>query len=149
MPGTSAMLCNVLMPSTEVLRAKSTLFLLPSPVAKVGIHIRECQYCAYAGSNPSYVVYTIYGSWNFWSEKLSLSHSPARLGATPISFWYLPCKSGRTGGRLSRLNQRPMECHIRSSSFLARRIERRSLQCFVECPAPFRGQSSYAANFAF
>ena len=76
--GTSAVLCNVLTPSREVWRAKSTLF---HPVAKVGN--RECQCCTYAASNPvelctvalSTVAHSACGKpqWNFSSQLLMQS----------------------------------------------------------------------------
>ena len=57
--GTSAMLCNVLTPSTEVWRAKSTLFLLHSPVRSVSV-TGSASIAHMQVSNPSYAVYTIY-----------------------------------------------------------------------------------------
>ena len=55
--GIVAMLCNVLTPSTEVWRAKSTLFLLPSPVARSVSITGSASIAHMQVSNPSYIVY--------------------------------------------------------------------------------------------
>ena len=75
---TSAVLCNVLTPSTEVWRAKSTLFLLPSPVATVGIRYRECQYCAYAGSQSR--LHSLYNLYDYTETGLVHTHTHLPCG---------------------------------------------------------------------
>ena len=69
------MLCNVLALSTEVWRAKSMPFLLPSPVARSVSVTGSASTVHMQVSNLGYVVYTIYDCNKAFMEMAALKDS--------------------------------------------------------------------------
>ena len=108
--GTSAVLCNVLTPSTEVWRAKSTLFLLPSPVARsVSVTgsavLRIC--------NPGYVAYDsmLYPMW--LSRTTGIQRSEGLGSRLPAELMNEQSWGGGGGGGGGHIRQRPTHLAFR------------------------------------